>query len=81
MLWALHKTADNKKSWKAVKPLISNKAKSNDKIISIEEDSTITQEAKVPEFTHIMLSAERVGDPNLKAIVKERKNSCSYYCN
>ena len=41
--------ADNKKLWKTVKPLLSNKIKLNKKITLVEDDKIFTQGIKVAE--------------------------------
>ena len=41
--------ADNKKFWKTVKPFLSDKLKSNEKITLVEDDKIFTQDIKVAE--------------------------------
>ena len=41
--------ADNKNLWKTVKPLLSDKIKSNEKITIVGDDKIFTQEIKVAE--------------------------------
>ena len=39
--------ADNRKFWKTIKPLLSGKVKSQEKVISVENDKIITHDIKI----------------------------------
>ena len=57
--------AGNKKFWKTVKPLLSDKIKSNEKITTVGDDKIFTQEIKVAEELNSFFSN----------VVKKLKNS------
>ena len=62
------KICDNKTFWKIVKPMLSKKIKSNERITLIENDEIIkTEKGDDPIF-------ENINDPLLKAIVRYRNH-------
>ena len=84
---------NNKQFWSAVKPLFSDKTKSNEKITLVEDETVTKQDEqnseilntffsnavknlKIPRFSNTNSLAERLSNPTLKSIVKN-KNSPS----
>ena len=84
---------DNKQFWRTVKPLFSDKTKSNEKITLVEDETVTKQDEqnseilntffsnavknlKIPRFSNTNSLAERLSNPTLKSIVKN-KNSPS----
>ena len=77
-----------KKFWKTVKPLLSDKLKSNDKITLAEDDKILTQDIKVaeelnsnlaknlkiPEYSKTNPLAEEIANPILKSVLKYDKH-------
>ena len=51
--------ADNKKFWKTVKPLLSDKIKWSEKITLLEDDKIFTQDIKVAEELNSFLTWKR----------------------
>ena len=78
--------ADNKKLWKTVKPLLSDKLKSNKKITLVEDDKKVAEELnsffsdvvknlKTPEHSETNPLAEEIAKPILKSVLKYDKHS------
>ena len=82
--------ADNKKFWKTVKPLLSDKSKSNEKIVLLEDNeinedkdnagrlnsffSNAVKNLKIPEFSETNPLAENISHPIFKAILKHENH-------
>ena len=47
------KLCDNKKSWGVVKPVLSNKVVSNEKITLVEQDNIVENDKKLQLFSKI----------------------------
>ena len=67
---------DNKKFWKVVKPLLSNKIISNKKITIVEGDkvlneffSNVVTNLNIPRFNQIDRTSENISDQIIKVIV------------
>ena len=80
---------NNKQFWRAVKPLFSDKTKSNEKITLVEDETVTTQDEqnseilniffsnavknlKKPRFSNTNSLAERLSNPTLKSILKNK---------
>ena len=48
---------DNKQFWRTVKPLFSDKTKSNEKITLVEDETVITQDEKNAELLNLFYSS------------------------
>ena len=48
---------DNKQFWRTVKPLFSNKTKSNEKITLVEDETVTTQDEKNEELLNLFFSS------------------------
>ena len=67
--------ADNKQFWRTVKPLLSDKSKSNEKITLVEGDKITSEDksnAEIPEFKDINPQADNIPHPVFKAILKKK---------
>ena len=69
--------ADNKQFWRTVKPLLSDKSKSNEKITLVEGDKITSEDksnAEIPEFKDINPLADNIPHPVFKAILKKKNH-------
>ena len=71
--------ADNKKLWKTVKPLLSNKIKLNKKITLVEDDKIFTQGIKVAEelnsfFSNVVKNLKILKFSEVNPLSEEKAN-------
>ena len=74
-------STDNRTFWKILKPFLSDKVTSTQKITLIDnnkvvenDDDTARVDCKVPDFNNCNPLAENIQEPVLKAIVKYRNH-------
>ena len=60
---------DNKQFWRTVKPLFSDKTKSNEKITLVEDETVITQDEKNAELLNLFYSSAVKNLKKLKLVI------------